>query len=272
MTNGHAGTSRPNPTHGHAERVWVVIPTYNEADNIAALLTAIHSNVPQAKVLVVDDNSPDGTGAIVRRIANNDERVHLMQRGGKLGYASAVIQGLHYALAHGADIIIHMDADFSHDPAVIPTMLQMVRNGVADVVVGSRYVPGGSVVNWSLWRQWLSKVANCVARTLLSLPIKDCTSGFRCYTRDASMRARLDCIRVEGYGFLTVSTYQAHRHGLRVKEIPIRFEDRRFGKSKLSRRVIAEAIVALLRLALSRIGCFRLASKVIDERDETCGV
>ncbi|MFA4029018.1 MAG: hypothetical protein GDYSWBUE_001600 [Candidatus Fervidibacterota bacterium] len=242
--------------------VWVVIPTYNEADNIAALIEGIHELVPQAHVIVIDDNSPDGTAEIVKSIMARDKRVHLIFRPGKLGYASAVIAGLRYALTHGADIVAHMDADFSHEPSVIPRLIEAINEGV-DVAIGSRYVKGGSVENWSLWRKALSVCANLVARTLLGLNVRDCTSGFRCYSRNGLLKLQPWLIKVEGYGFLTVCTYLACARSLSIVEVPIRFEDRRRGKSKLSRRVILEAAVVVFKLAMSRLGLKWLRADVI---------
>ncbi|MCS7252896.1 MAG: polyprenol monophosphomannose synthase [Armatimonadota bacterium] len=242
--------------------IWVVIPTYNEAENIATLIGKIHEFIPQAHVIVVDDNSPDGTAEVVKSLKERDKRVHLILRAGKLGYASAIIAGLRYALMHGADIIVHMDADFSHEPSVIPKLIKVVSEG-ADAAIGSRYVEGGRVENWALWRRLLSKGANLVARTLLSLNVRDCTSGFRCYSRSGLLRLKPWLAKVEGYGFLTVCTYLARAHSLSIVEVPIRFEDRRHGKSKLSRRVILEAATAVLKLALSRLGLRWLSRDVI---------
>lgn len=242
--------------------VWVIIPTYNEAENIATLVEEIHRFIPQAHVVVVDDNSPDGTAEVVKSMMARCKQVHLIFRPRKLGYASAIVAGLRYALTHGADIVVHMDADFSHEPFVIPRLIEAVISG-AEVAIGSRYVKGGSVENWSLWRRALSLGANLVARTLLGLRVKDCTSGFRCYSRSGLLRLQPWLIRVEGYGFLTVCTYLAHACSLNIVEVPIRFEDRRHGKSKLSRRVIFEAAVVVLKLALSRLGLKWLRRDVI---------
>lgn len=242
--------------------LWIAIPTYNEAENIVPLIERIHSFIPQAHVVVVDDGSPDGTAEIVKSLKAKDKRVHLIVRAGKLGYASAVVAGLRYALMHGADIIVHMDADFSHDPSLIPKMVEAIKAG-AEVAIGSRYVEGGSVENWAAWRKLLSKGANFVARTLLGLSVRDCTSGFRCYSRSGLLRVQPWRIQVEGYGFLTVCTYVSHLCSLKIVEIPIKFEDRRAGKSKLSRRVILEAASVMLKLALSRVGMKWLKERVI---------
>ncbi|MFA4045250.1 MAG: hypothetical protein HZRFUVUK_002060 [Candidatus Fervidibacterota bacterium] len=247
--------------------IWVVIPTYNEAENIAMLIERIRHFVQSAHIVVVDDNSPDGTADVVRSICKVDRRVHLIKRSRKLGYASAVIAGLRYALKSGAEFIIHMDADFSHDPSVIPKLIEAVEAG-ADVAIGSRYVQGGSVKNWTLWRKLLSKGANLVVRLLLGVRVRDCTSGFRCYSRSGLLKVQPWRITVEGYGFLAISTYVAHECSLKIAEVPISFEDRRMGKSKLSRRVILEAVSAVLKLMFGRLGLKWMRSKVIADVKE----
>lgn len=231
--------------------VWVTVPTYNEAENIRDLLTAILRELPAANVVVVDDNSPDGTAEIVNEVAKIDSRVHLIRRAGKLGYASAVLTGLNYASERGAQVIGHMDADFSHDPQKLPSLLKAIREG-ADVAIGSRYVAGGGVEGWSLYRQVLSRGANWLVRTALNLPVRDCTSGFRLYRREALAKLKLHRLKVEGYGFLYLSTAMAVWEGLKIAEVPITFVDRRRGKSKLSRRIITEAAAALFKVFLWR--------------------
>ncbi len=231
--------------------MWLVVPTYNEAENIRTLVPAILSAVPDAHVVVVDDNSPDGTAEIVAEMQRAKPQVHLLRRPGKLGYASAIVSGLQYALAQGAQRLGHMDADFSHDPQRLTAMLNALGEG-ADIVIGSRYVAGGGVEGWSLFRQVLSRGANWLARTLLRLPVRDCTSGFRLYRRDALTKLALERLQVEGYGFLYLSTALAVWQNLRVVEVPILFVDRRHGKSKLSRRIVAEAALALVKVFLWR--------------------
>ncbi|MFA4016967.1 MAG: hypothetical protein RUDDFDWM_002079 [Candidatus Fervidibacterota bacterium] len=247
--------------------VWVIIPTYNEAENIALLIERIRHFVPSAHIVVVDDNSPDGTADVVRSICEVDKRVHLIKRSRKLGYASAVIAGLRYALTSGAEFIIHMDADFSHEPSVIPKLIEAVKAG-ADVAIGSRYVEGGSVENWTLWRKLLSKGANLVVRLLLGVRVRDCTSGFRCYSRSGLLKVQPWRITVEGYGFLAISTYASHECSLNIVEVPIRFEDRRMGKSKLSKRVILEAASAVFKLLLGRLGLRWLRTRVLEDVKE----
>ncbi|MCS7263963.1 MAG: polyprenol monophosphomannose synthase [Armatimonadetes bacterium] len=231
--------------------VWITVPTYNESENIRSLLSAILQVLPNGNVVVVDDNSPDGTSEIVSEMAMLDKRIHLVRRSGKLGYASAILTGLNFSSKQGAHILGHMDADFSHDPNRLPAFLEALERG-ADLAIGSRYVAGGGVKGWSLYRQVLSRGANWLTRTLLSLPIHDCTSGFRLYKRDAFMKLRLHRLKVEGYGFLYLSTALAFWSGLKIAEVPILFIDRRHGKSKLSRRIIAEAATALVKVFVWR--------------------
>lgn len=227
--------------------VWVVVPTYNEAENIVTLLQKILQRLPNAHVVVVDDNSPDGTADIVEKVSKEENRVHLILRPGKLGYASAIVTGLNYAVSQGAHLLGHMDADFSHDPQKLPELVSALRKGF-DVAIGSRYIPGGKVEGWSLYRKLLSRSANWLVRMTLGLTVKDCTSGFRLYKREALEKLPLNRLRVEGYGFLYLSTAFAVWNGLKITEVPIVFVDRRQGKSKLSRRIIAEAAAALLKV------------------------
>ena len=242
------------PTLGKAGLVmsiWLTVPTYNEAENIRELVSAILQALPEANVVVVDDNSPDGTADIVSGLCEADKRVHLVRRPGKLGYASAIITGLKYALAQGAQILGHMDADFSHDPRKLPALYEALKEG-ADLAIGSRYVAGGRVEGWSLYRQILSRGANWLVRFTLHLPVRDCTSGFRLYKRKALLKLPLERLRVEGYGFLYLSTALAVWSGLKITEVPIVFVDRRKGKSKLSRRIVAEAAKALVKIFIWR--------------------
>jgi dolichol-phosphate mannosyltransferase len=243
--------------------VWVVVPTYNEAENIRELVSSILKALPEAFVVVVDDNSPDGTAEIVGEMSKADNRIHLLRRPGKLGYASAIVTGLTYAFSQGAQVLGHMDADFSHDPEMLPKLLSALKEGF-DVAIGSRYIAGGRVEGWSLYRKVLSRGANWLVRVLLGLPVRDCTSGFRLYRREALERLPLNKLRVEGYGFLYLSTALAVWSGLKIAEVPIVFVDRRKGKSKLSRRIIAEAAVALAKIFVWRKTGKWLGSPLID--------
>ena len=227
----------------------VVIPTYNERDCIAVLIGAILAQPADIEVLVVDDNSPDGTAGIVRELSAGDPRVHLLARAGKFGLGSAYVAGFRYALERtSADLIFQMDADFSHDPVAIPAFLEAVRE--EDVVLGSRYLKGVTVVNWPLKRLFLSYYANVYTRLITRLPFKDATGGFKCFRREVLQALDLDRIRSDGYSFQIETTYHAWRLGFRIREIPIVFVDRRVGVSKMNRRIVGEAVWMVWRLGL----------------------
>ncbi|HVF84555.1 MAG TPA: polyprenol monophosphomannose synthase [Abditibacteriaceae bacterium] len=238
-----------------AIEIAVVIPTLNESGNIGRLLDGILMADPRLVAIVVDDGSRDGTDTIVLERAEQEKakgraRVHLIERGRKMGYASAVQDGMCLALRSGARLILQMDADFSHDPKYLPALL--AKSADCDLVVGSRYVPGGGTRNWGLDRKVLSAGANALARTLLQLPVRDCTGGFRCWKRELIERAGVLDVRIEGYAFLFVTLDQVRRSGAHIGEVPIIFVDREHGKSKMSRRIVLEAIRVLVRLALQR--------------------
>ncbi len=228
-------------------RVLVVTPTYNERDNLAALVRAVHAAVPEAHVLVVDDASPDGTGALADALAASDPRVAVLHRAGKLGLGTAYVAGFRRAIEEGFDVVFEMDADLSHDPSYLPGFLQAIAAG-ADVVVGSRSVPGGGVEGWGVGRHVLSKGGSLYARVILGVGVGDLTTGFKAYTRRAVEALDLATIRSNGYSFQIETTYRALRKGLRVVELPIVFVDRRAGRSKMSRRIFAEAITEVWRL------------------------
>ncbi len=221
--------------------VLVVLPTYNERDNIEAIVRRILAAVPSADLWVVDDNSPDGTGSLADALAASDPRVTVFHRPGKAGLGTAYTESFSRALELGYDYIVEMDADFSHDPAVLPDLLSDARH--ADLVLGSRYVPGGSTPNWSLLRRGISHIGNIVARALLGLPVHDATTGYRVFRKGALERIHLQGIQLQGYGFQIESVYQCHRAGLRIHEHPIRFYDRREGHSKMSRAIVGEALL-----------------------------
>ncbi|MCS7224501.1 MAG: polyprenol monophosphomannose synthase [Armatimonadetes bacterium] len=231
--------------------IWITIPTYNEADNIGLLVSEIRKAVPDAVIAIVDDNSPDGTGDIVEGLVRKDQQIVLIKRRGKEGYATAIVRGLQEGLKRGALILGQMDADFSHDPKSIPALLQALKEG-GDIAIGSRYVQGGRVEGWSPWRLFLSRSANLAVQVLLQVPLADATSGFRFYQRSALEHLPLDRLQVEGYGFLYLSAALAVWKGLKVRQVPILFRDRRQGKSKLSRRILWEAAVALLKIWIWR--------------------
>ncbi|MBN1425302.1 polyprenol monophosphomannose synthase [Candidatus Fermentibacteria bacterium] len=229
----------------------VVIPTYNERTNITQLLPQLLALDRHLNVLVVDDNSPDGTGTVVAEHAARDGRVSLLQRPGKMGLGSAYLEGFRRALAIGPDCIVQMDADFSHNPAMVPTLLQ--RTADADVVIGSRYLNGVNVVNWPLSRLLLSYTANIYARALTGVPVRDLTGGFKCFTLDALQSVPLDRIRSDGYSFQIETTYWCYRSGCRIAEVPIVFEDRHSGTSKMTKEIVREAFWLVLRLGLRNL-------------------
>ena len=230
------------------EAALVVIPTYNEADNIEALLTAVTTSVPEASVLVVDDGSPDGTGELVEKAVDVNPHIHLLRGEGKRGLGQAYIAGFHWGLDHGYGLFVEMDADFSHDPAAIPDLLRAAAD--ADVVVGSRYIPGGDVVGWSKRRHLLSRAGNVYARLVLGFAVKDATGGFRCYRRAVLEAVDLSGVRSNGYAFQIDMTYRAWRAGFRVTEVPIIFRERELGASKMSGSIVREALVAVARWGL----------------------
>ncbi|PWH13724.1 MAG: polyprenol monophosphomannose synthase [Anaerolineae bacterium] len=223
-------------------QVTIVVPTYNEAENLPKLVSALFTlPLENLKVLVVDDNSPDGTGQIADDLAvQHPGRVLVIHRAGKLGLRTAYLEGFRYAIANGAEAVGQMDADFSHDPAKLVEMVAALQS--ADVAFGSRYVPGGSVDReWPLWRKWLSAFGNFYARTILGFPLRDVTTGYRLWRREAILGMPLERIRSNGYVFLVEMAYMAWRLGYRVAQVPIYFADRKFGKSKMSFRIQIEA-------------------------------
>jgi dolichol-phosphate mannosyltransferase len=229
----------------------IVIPTYNEADNISALLSQILAYT-RMRVLVVDDNSPDGTADIVAAMAEHDPRIGLLRRPGKLGLGTAYIDGFRRALAEGAQFICEMDADFSHDPRYLPQLLRAAEVRY-DLVIGSRYVSGGGTTDWGLLRQFISWGGNVYARAILSLPVADATGGFRCYRRNVLETIDLDAVRSNGYSFQIEMVYRTLKAGFRIGETPIIFPDRRVGQSKMSRKIVVEALINVWRLRLGLI-------------------
>lgn len=230
-------------------RVLVVTPTYNERDNLERFVEALFAHLPEAHLLVVDDASPDGTGRIADRLAGRDERVRVLHRSGKLGIGSAYIEGFRGGLADGYDVLVQMDTDLSHDPRYLPTFLRRLEEG-ADVVLGSRNIPGGGVEGWGPGRHLLSKGGSLYSRTILGLPIRDLTSGYKAWSRRALEQIDLEAVRSEGYSFQIEMTWRALRRGSRVVEVPIVFVDRRAGKSKMSRKIFLEAVAMVWKLRL----------------------
>jgi dolichol-phosphate mannosyltransferase len=226
----------------------VIVATYNERENIERLVTEILRHCPDCHVLVVDDNSPDGTGEIARGMAAADDRLEVLGRPGKLGLGTAYLAGFRDALEHGYERIVTMDADFSHDPVYLPDILQRAATPGVDVVVGSRYVKGGGVVGWGLYRRVLSFGANTFARTVLGLKTHDCTGAYRCYSRSVIEGLSDDPVRSHGYSALIEIMWRCQRAGYRVDEVPITFADRELGQSKVSRAEILRGGTTVLRL------------------------
>jgi dolichol-phosphate mannosyltransferase len=224
----------------------VIIPTYNEADNIQVLVPRLLALSPDLDVLIVDDGSPDGTGQIAEGIRARIPRVHVLHRSRKMGLGSAYVAGFQYALERGFDLVFEMDADLSHDPAAVPEFLHAIED--ADVVVGSRYLRGVTVVNWPLQRLILSYGANVYTRLITGLPLHDATGGFKCFRRSVLEAIDLGRVRSDGYSFQIEMNFLAWKMGFRIVEIPITFVDRRVGISKMSRRIIWEAIWMVWRL------------------------
>jgi dolichol-phosphate mannosyltransferase len=234
-----------NPERGP---VWVVLPTYNEATSIERLVAAARAKLPaSAQILIVDDNSPDGTGEIAARLAEEDGAIHFLHRPLKEGLGPAYIAGFREALAGGAGLIVEMDADFSHDPAYLPRLLDAADR--ADLAIGSRYVPGGGVSDWGRVRRAISRGGSTYARFVLGVGVHDLTGGFKCFRREVLEAIDLGAIRARGYAFQVEVTYRAIELGFDVVEVPIVFRDREAGSSKMSRSIVLEAIwrVPMLR-------------------------
>lgn len=233
--------------------VWLILPTYNEAENLEAFVKAVRAKLPpSAQVLIVDDNSPDGTGAIADRLVSAENSINVVHRPRKEGLGPAYIAGFRHALAAGAGLIVEMDSDFSHDPQYLPQLLAAAED--ADLVIGSRYVPGGGVSDWNVFRQVISRGGSAYARLVLGLGVKDPTAGFRCFHREVLDSIDLDSIESRGYAFQVEMTYRTVEAGFTVVEVPIVFRDRQVGSSKIDRSIIVEAVwrVPLLRFGRGR--------------------
>ena len=223
------------------DRALVIVPTYNEAGNVGKMVERVRTAVPPADVLVVDDNSPDGTGQIADRLAELDEHVHVLHRPGKAGLGAAYVAGFRWGLDRGHDVLVEMDADGSHQPEELPRLLAALEG--ADLVLGSRYVPGGRVVNWPRHREMLSRGGNVYTRLALGVPLRDATGGYRAFRADALRRLDLDDVASQGYCFQVDLVWRAVRSGLRVVEVPITFIERVEGTSKMSSAIVFEALV-----------------------------
>jgi dolichol-phosphate mannosyltransferase len=235
-----------------ARKPLVCLPTYDEAENLRPMVAAILAAVPQVDVLVVDDNSPDGTGRIADELAAADPRVHVLHRAGKEGLGRAYLAAFAWALARDYGLVLEMDCDFSHDPRYLPRMLAAAEE--ADLVLGSRYVDGGGTVNWGLGRKIISRGGSLYARTILGLRVRDLTGGFKCFRREVLEAIDLPTVECSGYAFQIELTWRAVRRGFRVVEVPIVFEDRRVGQSKMSRRILLEAVRKVWSIRLSGFG------------------
>lgn len=228
-------------TESSAGPAWLVLPTYNEAENVESLVEAVRTKLPSsAQVLIVDDSSPDGTGEIADRLAERHENVQVLHRARKEGLGPAYIAGFRQALAGGAGLILEMDADFSHDPAYLPRLLEAAKR--ADLVLGSRYVPGGGVSDWGPLRRAVSRGGSSYARLVLGVDVRDLTGGFKCFRREVLEAIDLDQISTRGYAFQVEMTYRAIRLGFKVVEVPIVFRERRVGTSKMDLGIAVEAV------------------------------
>jgi dolichol-phosphate mannosyltransferase len=227
---------------------WVVLPTYNEAENLPGIAAAILEALPGATLLVVDDASPDGTGELADQLASGDPRIHVRHRSAKQGLGRAYLDGFGVALRGGAAVVVQMDADWSHDPTALPGLIEPVVGGRADLVIGSRYAPGGQVTDWGVGRRLISRGGSTFARIVLGLGPHDLTGGFKAWRAETLDRLPFDGIRAGGYVFQIEMTYRASRLGATVVEVPITFRDRRVGQSKMSRRIVAEALLVVIGL------------------------
>ncbi len=249
MTDGSAPTTSAGSagSTGPGAGAWVVLPTYNEAENLAPIATAILEALPDATLLVVDDGSPDGTGELADGLAAADPRVRVLHRKAKAGLGRAYLAGFRVALDGQARRIVQMDADWSHDPAALPALLAPL-DGAADLVIGSRYTKGGGVVDWGIGRRLISRGGSLFARTVLRLPARDLTGGFKAWRAETLGSIDLAGVHAGGYVFQIEMTYRAQRLGARVREVPITFRDRRVGQSKMSRRIVFEALAVVVKL------------------------
>jgi len=236
----------PSPVAGTG--AWIVLPTYDEAENLPGIAAAILASLPDATLLVVDDASPDGTGALADGLAAEDPRVRVRHRAGKQGLGRAYLDGFRVALDGGAGIVVQMDADWSHDPAILPRLLEPITGDRADLVIGSRYTRGGRVEDWGVGRRLISRGGSLFARLVLGLRPHDLTGGFKAWRATTLEAIPFEGVHAGGYVFQIEMTHRASRAGARVAEVPITFRDRQVGQSKMSRRIIVEALLVVVRL------------------------
>ncbi len=235
------------------EKVLIIVPTYNERDNIRPLVTGILYNTRNydAEILFIDDGSPDGTGEEIKKIQNEEPRVKLIERGRKMGLGRAYVEGFNYAIKNGYSLVFEMDADLSHRPEYLPDFLELAKE--YDLIIGSRYVKGGGVKNWSVWRKFISRAGNIYARLILGFPFRDSTAGFKCFRTEVLKAISPETLSSEGYSFQRENVWRAWRKGFRIKEFPIIFYEREQGKSKMSKKIIFEAIFKILELKIKSI-------------------
>ena len=243
-------TTPDSPVGGGA---WVVLPTYNEAENLPGIAAAILEHLPGATLLVVDDSSPDGTGTLAEQLGADDPRIRVRHRAAKQGLGKAYLDGFGVALSGGASIVIQMDADWSHEPAALPSLIAPITTGAADLVIGSRYTSGGAVEDWGIVRRIISRGGSLFAKLVLRLSPSDLTGGFKAWRASTLERVPFDGVRAGGYVFQIEMTYRASRLGARIAEVPITFRDRRVGQSKMSRRIVVEALFVVIGLRWDEI-------------------
>lgn len=243
----------PGPTHEAGEGTWVVLPTYDEIENLRPIAEAILAALPAATLLVVDDSSPDGTGELADTLAAADARVRVRHRPGKQGLGRAYLDGFGVALQSGATTVVQMDADWSHDPGALSSLLEPIADGAADLVIGSRYTPGGSVEDWGPGRRIISRGGSLFARIVLALPVRDLTGGFKAWRASTLASIPFAGVHAGGYVFQIEMTWRAKLAHARIREVPIVFRDRRVGSSKMSRRIVAEALVVVVALRAEQV-------------------
>lgn len=233
------------------KKTLVIIPTYDERTNIQNMIHSIIELLPEINILVVDDNSPDGTGDYVKELSEKDDRINVLQREGKMGLGTAYVDGFKYMLKNGYDYAIQMDADFSHDPKELPVFLNKIEHH--DLLIGSRYIQGVNVINWPMKRLLLSYFANIYTKVITGMPVKDATGGFKCFKRKVLESINLDNIKSNGYAFQIEMNFKTYKNGFNIKEIPIIFMDRVEGTSKMSKKIVREAVTMVWKLRFKSI-------------------
>jgi len=247
-------TTTPPASGASHDGTWVVLPTYNESENLEPIAAAILAALPGATLLVVDDGSPDGTGDIADRLAAADPHIRVRHRKAKAGLGRAYLDGFGVAARGGARVVVQMDADWSHDPAALPRLLAPIEDGIADLVIGSRYVAGGGVEDWGIGRRIISRGGSLIARVVLALPVHDLTGGFKAWRATALSSIPFAGVHAGGYVFQIEMTWRARLAHARICEVPIVFRDRRVGSSKMSRRIVVEALVVVVTLRVEQVG------------------